>query len=101
MQANHPRADPLRHHGAGQHLTAGVPYPHQIAIDNPARLRILRMNSHRFAPGDGIALAQRGVVQLTVQTVGRMGRQQLQLPASALPCHSSGSSHIGCGGQSA
>ncbi len=45
-----------------------------------ARLRILRMNSHRFAPGDGIALAQRGVVQLTVQTVGRMGRQQLQLP---------------------
>ncbi len=34
MQANHPGRI-LRHHGAGQHLTAGVPYPHQIAIDNP------------------------------------------------------------------
>jgi anaerobic selenocysteine-containing dehydrogenase len=27
MQAYHPRADPLRHHRAGQHLTAGVPHP--------------------------------------------------------------------------
>ncbi len=80
MQAYHPRADPLRHHRAGQHLTAGVPHPHQIAIGNPPRPGILRMNSQRFASGNGIAFAQRGVVQLTVQPVGRMRRQQLQLP---------------------
>ncbi len=79
MQAYHPGRippSPPRRPAPDRGRSTPAPDRHRQS----PRPGILRMNSQRFASGDGIAFAQRGVVQLTVQTVCRMGRQQLQLP---------------------
>ena len=47
---------------------------------NPPRLCVIAIQRDRLTTGHRILLAQSRIVELAVQTMGGMGRQQLKLP---------------------
>ena len=64
--------------GPHQDLAALVEGPHQIAILDAARFGVVRMDQDRLPIGDGELVPQRGVVELGVQPLGRVGGVERQ-----------------------
>jgi hypothetical protein len=88
---------------AHQDLAAVVEGAHQIAILDAARLGVVRVDQDRLPIGDGELVPQRGVVELGVQPLGRVGGVERQRIARRhlLLIHSLGSYHLGWPAQSA